>query len=96
MKMLPSLLSNTGDRLGYLVTAAEPGTVGTIDPFNDIYRIAHRLTMRTFGAKNILDSPKLLDRTLTLLEQIEAAESPMRSFSPGYLPWPISNANYWR
>lgn len=81
VKNLPFLVGDAQGRLKDLV----PDTAGSFDPFDGLYRIVYHLTMRAFGANDIAESPELLNRTLALFEQIEAAYSPTRIIFP-WLP----------
>ncbi len=60
--------------------AAVPTKV--MDPFEDIYRIVYRLTMRMVGANDIAEYQKLLTRTLHLFEKIENSTSPTKIIFP--------------
>ncbi|XPS91751.1 Sterol 14-alpha-demethylase [Ascochyta lentis] len=46
---------------------------GRTNPFESIYRVVFRLTMRIVGAHEIADNPELLEETLNLFEYIEAS-----------------------
>lgn len=63
------------------------GAEGVMDPFDDIYRIVYRLTMRTVGATEIATSPELLEKTLNWFHMIENNVSPARLVFP-WLPTP--------
>ncbi|KAH6982363.1 cytochrome P450 6A1 [Ilyonectria sp. MPI-CAGE-AT-0026] len=60
--------------------AAVPTKV--MDPFEDIYRIIYRLTMRTVGANDIAEDQELLARTLHLFEKIGNSTSPTKVIFP--------------
>lgn len=73
---------------------------GTFDPFDDLYRIVYRLTMRTVGATEISESPELLDRTLKLFEDVESSASATRIAFPwlptrGYIMQMVSGAKLY-
>ncbi|OAA56523.1 Cytochrome P450 [Niveomyces insectorum RCEF 264] len=93
VRNLPQLVADTQGQLASLVARreAESGSAGadtlagTFDPFVDINRIVYQLTMRTVGADDIAESPELLDKTLSLFEQIESSSSPARIIFP-WLP----------
>lgn len=65
--------------------AAVPTKV--MDPFEDIYRIIYRLTMRTVGANDIAEDQELLARTLHLFEKIGNSTSPTKVIFP-WMPTP--------
>jgi hypothetical protein len=80
---LPTLLSDVQERLNDLAA----NSPGTMNPFDDIYKIVFLLTMRAGGATEIADNRKLLDRTLSLYESIEESTTPYQIIFP-WLPSP--------
>jgi sterol 14-demethylase len=56
-----------------------------MNPFDDIYRLVYRLTMRTLGSFEIAENPKLLDKTLSIFEQFEKYSGPSNVIFP-WLP----------
>jgi sterol 14-demethylase len=56
-----------------------------MNPFDDIYRLVYRLTMRTLGSFEIAENPKLLDQTLSIFEQFEKFSGPSNVIFP-WLP----------
>lgn len=46
---------------------------GTTNPFESLYRIVFRLTIRMVGADEIADDPKVLEETLKLFEMIDSS-----------------------
>ncbi|KAK3326234.1 cytochrome P450 6A1 [Apodospora peruviana] len=68
-------------------TLARAGSGGLFDPFEDIYRIVYQLTMRTVGATEFAESPKMLEKTLHWFEVIESSTSATRIIFP-WLPTP--------
>ncbi|KAI0125425.1 cytochrome P450 6A1 [Xylariales sp. AK1849] len=57
------------------------------DPFDDLYNIVYKLTMRTVGAKDVAEDPALLKKTLSLFESLDEYKSTLRFFFP-WLPTP--------
>jgi cytochrome P450 len=57
------------------------------NPFDSMYKIVYQLTMRTVGANEIANDPKLLAHTLSVFEQFETSSSTMRIIFP-WLPTP--------
>ncbi|KAF2464350.1 cytochrome P450 6A1 [Lindgomyces ingoldianus] len=66
-KKLPILKSDVQEALDRIRN--EPS--GITNPFDSIYRIVFRLTIRMVGADEIADDSKLLERTLKLFEMID-------------------------
>lgn len=87
VKSLPLLAGDIRGGLEAVVARGRGGREGVLDPFDDIYRIVYRLTMRIVGATEIASSPELLATTLRLFEQIEQSSSPARIIFP-WLPTP--------
>lgn len=83
VKNLPRFVSDARKQFEDLVAVSGPS--GTFDPFDVIYRTVYQLTMRTFGANEIAESPELLAKTLSLFQQIEKSSSPARIIFP-WLP----------
>ncbi|KAI1126849.1 cytochrome P450 6A1 [Nemania abortiva] len=53
------------------------------DPFESFYDIVYQLTMRTIGANDIADDPKLLKHTLSIFDWFEKSDS----FAKVIFPW---------
>lgn len=68
-KKLPTLASDTQEAIDAI--AKDPS--GRTNPFESIYRIVFRLTIRMVGAAEIADNPEVLEETLKLFEYIEAS-----------------------
>lgn len=60
---------------------------GVIDPFQSIYALVFRLTVRTVGCNDIASSPALLARVLSYFEQAERGASTLSLILP-WLPTP--------
>ncbi|KAF6836761.1 cytochrome p450 [Colletotrichum plurivorum] len=84
--MLPTLCIDAQGSIGALLATCHDAEYWSVmDPFDDLYRIFHLLTMRAFGPSEVTQSPVLLDKTLSLFTQIEAANPPSRIIFP-WLP----------
>lgn len=57
------------------------------NPFNDMYRLVYKLTMRTVGATEIAEDPKMLAYTLGVFEAFDKSSSNLRIIFP-WLPTP--------
>ncbi|KAM0815388.1 putative Cytochrome P450 6A1 [Seiridium cardinale] len=57
------------------------------NPFDDMYRLVYKLTMRTVGATEIAEDPKILDYTLGIFESFDRSSSNLRIIFP-WLPTP--------
>lgn len=74
---------------------------GITDPFESIYGIVYKLTIRTLACNDIADDPVLLAKTLSLFETIEASATPATVLFPR-LPTPamakrtIAGARFYR
>ncbi|KAH7378359.1 cytochrome P450 [Pyrenochaeta sp. MPI-SDFR-AT-0127] len=66
-KKLPILISDTQEA----IEAIRNDPSGTTNPFESLYRIVFRLTIRMVGADEIADDPKVLEETLRLFEMID-------------------------
>ncbi|KXJ96447.1 cytochrome P450 6A1 [Microdochium bolleyi] len=53
-----------------------------MDPFHHLYRTVYKLTMRTVGAEDIAEDPKLLEETLEHFETFESLSSLTRIIFP--------------
>lgn len=72
VKTLGRLISDTRSRLDELAKDLK----GLTGPFESVYGIVYQLTMRTVACNDIANDRVLLERTLDLFEQIDAALSP--------------------
>lgn len=68
-RKLPLLISDVQEA----VEAIKNDPRGRTNPFESIYRIVFRLTIRMVGAHEIADNAELLEETLKLFESIEAS-----------------------
>ncbi|KAI0203162.1 cytochrome P450 6A1 [Astrocystis sublimbata] len=62
------------------------------DPFESFYEIVYQLTMRTVGANDIADDPKLLKHTLSIFDWFEKSDS----FAKVIFPWLPTVNHYLR
>ncbi|KAI0107076.1 cytochrome P450 6A1 [Nemania sp. FL0031] len=62
------------------------------DPFESFYEIVYQLTMRTVGANDIADDPKLLRHTLSIFDWFENSDS----FAKVIFPWLPTVNHYMR
>lgn len=60
------------------------------DPFESLYEIVYQLTMRTVGANDIADDPKLLKHTLAIFDWFEKSDS----YAKVIFPW-LPTVNNW-
>ncbi|KAI1328546.1 cytochrome P450 6A1 [Xylariaceae sp. FL0255] len=85
----------TGDTLAACnaLAAAPPAKANpkwrVTDPFESMYEIVYQLTMRTVGANDIAENPKLLKKTLDIFDWFERADSYLKVIFP-WLPTPNS------
>lgn len=68
-RKLPTLISDVQEAIEAI--KSEPN--GVTDPFESIYRIVFRLTIRIVGADEIADDAKLLEETLKHFESIDSS-----------------------
>lgn len=85
MRCLSLLSSDTSSALNRIVERDGNTGTGLFDPFDDIYKIVYRMTMRTLGATEVANDIPLLDKTLHLFEEVERGTSPLRIIFP-WLP----------
>ncbi|KAI0193553.1 cytochrome P450 6A1 [Xylaria flabelliformis] len=62
------------------------------DPFESFYEIVYQLTMRTVGANDIAENPKLLKHTLSIFDWFEKSDS----FAKVIFPWLPTVNHYMR
>lgn len=62
------------------------------DPFESFYEIVYQLTMRTVGANDIAEDPKLLKHTLAIFDWFEKSDS----FAKVIFPWLPTVNHYLR
>ena len=84
------MLSDVRGRLDELT--ADPA--GMTDPFDSIYKIVYLLTQRAVGATEVAQDRKLLDKTLSLFEDIEKTAKPYQVMFP-WLPSPALFQRFW-
>lgn len=85
VRCLSLLSSDTSSALDRIVERDGKAGTGTFDPFDDIYKIVYRMTMRTLGATEVANDTALLYKTLHLFEEVERGSSPLRIIFP-WLP----------
>ncbi|KAL5115343.1 hypothetical protein ACEQ8H_006788 [Pleosporales sp. CAS-2024a] len=68
-RKLPTLVSDVQDA----VASIQNDPSGMINPFESIYRIVFRLTIRMVGADEMADDAKVLEETLKLVEAIDGS-----------------------
>ncbi|KAK4565693.1 hypothetical protein LTR86_003541 [Recurvomyces mirabilis] len=57
------------------------------DPFDSIYRMVYKFTMRTVACNEIADDPVLLAKTLKCFEEVEGATTPLSIMYPWLPQW---------
>ncbi|KAF2663310.1 cytochrome P450 [Microthyrium microscopicum] len=90
VKVLPTLIADVSSGLQELAVTSPDET----DPFDSIYKLVYRLTLRIVGATEIAESPHLSDQTLHLFGQIEQTARPYQIIWP-WLPSPALFTRYW-
>lgn len=68
-RRLPTLISDTQEA----IEAIKNDPRGITNPFDSLYRIVFRLTIRMVGAEEIADDPEMLEETLRLFELIDGS-----------------------
>ncbi|KAB8346184.1 hypothetical protein FH972_023230 [Carpinus fangiana] len=76
MSALPTIMADTRSRLLQL------GPTGVTDPFDSIYKLVFLLTIRLVACREIAESPAQLDKSLSLLQAIEASSTPASVIAP--------------
>ncbi|KAF2184121.1 cytochrome P450 [Zopfia rhizophila CBS 207.26] len=79
-KKLHILISDVQDALDRI--QYEPN--GVTNPFESIYRLVFRLTIRIVGAYEIAEDPELLERTLKLFEMIDQSTTATSVMFPSF------------
>lgn len=92
VRNLHLLTSDTRDLCESLNTdasykAANGSDWRVFNPFDDMYRIVYKLTMRTVGATEIVEDQELLNYTLRIFEEFDRSSSNLRIVFP-WLPTP--------
>ncbi len=62
------------------------------DPFESFYEVVYQLTMRTVGANDIAEDPKMLRHTLSIFDWFEKSDS----FAKVIFPWLPTLNHYMR
>ncbi|KAI1427957.1 cytochrome P450 6A1 [Xylaria sp. FL1777] len=95
VKNLDLLTGDTRAACEALATAApspaNPDWMVT-DPFESLYEIVYQLTMRTVGANEIAEDPKMLKHTLSIFDWFEKSDS----FAKVIFPWLPTLNHYMR
>ncbi|KAF2822855.1 cytochrome P450 [Ophiobolus disseminans] len=68
-RKLPTLISDVQEAIE--VIRNDPK--GSTNPFDSLYRVVFRLTIRMVGAEEIADDPQVLEETLRLFEMIDSS-----------------------
>jgi cytochrome P450 len=68
-RKLPTLISDVQEAVEAIRTSPN----GVTDPFDSLYRVVFRLTIRMVGADEIADDPQVLEETLRLFEMIDGS-----------------------
>lgn len=92
VRTLPLMISDTRIVCENLGTdpsykAANGSDWRVFNPFDDMYRIVYKLTMRTVGATEIAEDPELLRYSLGIFEAFDRSSSNLRIIFP-WLPTP--------
>lgn len=87
---LPLILDDARGMLDEL--AAKPSNM--TDPFDSIYKMVFKFTMRTVACNEIANDPALLDETLNLYETVEETATPLSIMFP-WLPTPARFKRYF-
>lgn len=66
------------------IEAIKQDPSGRTNPFESIYRVVFRLTIRMVGADEIADNPEVLEEALNLFEYIEASATAMSIVFPRF------------
>ena len=86
--MFAGLSKITSDTRSALA-ALSCGDQRTTDPFDSLYSIVFRITVRTSASTSIADSPQLLAKTLSYYDLVERSTAPASSIvAPWWLPTP--------
>ena len=80
---LPQLVKDARSMLDDF--AAKPS--GVTEPFDSVYRMVFKLTMRTVACNEIANDPALLAKTLKLYEDVENTATPISIMFP-WIPTP--------
>ncbi|SMR43777.1 unnamed protein product [Zymoseptoria tritici ST99CH_3D1] len=86
-EVLPKLLVDGRNQFERRISIKDDATYDTIDPFDQVYKIVYKLTIRTLGPSDIADDEKLTEQTLRLFEMIASSASAAKIVFP-YLPTP--------
>ncbi|KAF2732634.1 cytochrome P450 6A1 [Polyplosphaeria fusca] len=89
-KKLPTLISDVQEA----IEAIKNDPSGMTNPFESIYRIVFRLTIRMVGAEEIAEDPKMLEQTLKYFEMIDKSATASAVMFPK-LPSPALIKRYY-
>ena len=87
---LPTLIADVEERIDKL--ANNPS--GITDPFDSIYRIVWKLTLRIVGANDIAEDPQMSEQTLQNLETLERSATATAIMFPKIPSLPILRRTY--
>jgi cytochrome P450 len=89
-KKLPTLISDVQEA----IEAMRNDPSGTTNPFESVYRIVFRLTIRMVGAEEIAEDPKKLEQTLKYFEMIDQSATAAAVMFPKF-PSPAILKRYY-
>jgi len=70
-KRLPTLISDVQEAMDTIRDAPD----GLIDPFDSLYRMVYRLTIRLLGPTEMAEDPKMLAESLRMFEMIDGSST---------------------
>ncbi|KAF2114015.1 cytochrome P450 6A1 [Lophiotrema nucula] len=70
-KKLPTLISDVQET----IEAIRNDPSGITNPFESLYRVIFKMTIRVVGAEEIVESPELLEKTLNYFHMIDASST---------------------
>jgi cytochrome P450 len=79
-RKLPTLISDVQDAM----EAIRQDPSGITNPFDSLYRVVFRLTIRMVGADEIADNPQVLEETLKLFELIDNSATAISVMFPKF------------
>jgi cytochrome P450 len=79
-RKLPTLISDIHEAL----EAIKSDPTGTTNPFDTVYRVVFRLTMRMVGAEEMANNPELLEETLRIYQMVETSTTATATMFPKF------------
>jgi cytochrome P450 len=89
-RKLPTLISDVHEAMD----AIKNSPSGVTDPFDSLYRLIFRLTIRVVGADEIANDPKALAETLRLFELIDNSGTAMSVMFPKFPSFAVLKRTY--